>query len=148
MSQGPFESTHQADIFGPFMDDFPIETSIYRGFSSQPCLMKPEGTNPYFHHIWSVFRSLCGSGPVRTRAFVRHLGGTLEPMIPTGLISFPDPHRGPPQIQLSLAANPVHQPSFQVFQLGQETGGPPCIVYLLCKSHAFLVQKQAISNSP
>ena len=27
----------------PFMDDFPIETSIYKEFFSQPCLMTPEG---------------------------------------------------------------------------------------------------------
>ena len=28
---------------GQFIGDFPIETSIHEGFSSQPCLMKPEG---------------------------------------------------------------------------------------------------------
>ena len=28
---------------GPFVDDVLIKTSIYRGFSSQPCWMKPEG---------------------------------------------------------------------------------------------------------
>ena len=28
---------------GPLMSDFLVTTSIYEGFSSQPCLMKPEG---------------------------------------------------------------------------------------------------------
>ena len=29
-----------------FVGDYPIKTSIHRGFPSQPCLMKPEGKNP------------------------------------------------------------------------------------------------------
>ena len=29
---------------GPFIGDYPMNTSMHRGFSSQPCLMKPEGS--------------------------------------------------------------------------------------------------------
>ena len=40
---------------GPFVGDFPNKTSIHRVFSSQPCLMTPEGLslNPLSCHAVS-----------------------------------------------------------------------------------------------
>ena len=56
---------------GPLISDFPNKTSIHKGFSSQPCLMKPEGTRMTMIH-WNLYqrasiipkaqtRKLCGA---------------------------------------------------------------------------------------
>ena len=41
----------------PFMDDFPIETSVYMGFPSQPCLITG-GYHPFWVPAFVMFQQI------------------------------------------------------------------------------------------